>query len=173
MALFVDYRLVQKKRTGLLSTSLAWPAVAGCSRAETFSQLSTISFAQPCTCRNITHHITIPCAFPWFPFHCLPTNCSKLLCVDHVIILSCLRVFITLCTRKLSEVPTLIEGRERQRARGMEMKCFFDGWRQTMEQILRWLWDTNLGHRLNDGFYDHDWFLWLMILRLGKRAAGE
>ena len=42
------YRLVQKKRTVLLSTSLAWPAVAGCSRAETFSQLSSISFAQPC-----------------------------------------------------------------------------------------------------------------------------
>ena len=45
----VDYRLVQKKKTVLLSTSLAWPAVAGCSRAETFSQLSSLSFAQPCT----------------------------------------------------------------------------------------------------------------------------
>ena len=43
------YRAVQKKGTVLLSTSLAWPAVAGCSRAETFSQLSTISFAQPCS----------------------------------------------------------------------------------------------------------------------------
>ena len=43
------YRVVQKKRTVLLSTSLAWPAVAGCSRAETFSQLSSISFAQPCS----------------------------------------------------------------------------------------------------------------------------
>ena len=42
------YRLVQKKGTVLLSTSLAWPAVAGCSRAETLSQLSSISFAQPC-----------------------------------------------------------------------------------------------------------------------------
>ena len=42
------HRLVQKKGTVLLSTSLAWPAVAGCSRAETFSQLSSISFAQPC-----------------------------------------------------------------------------------------------------------------------------
>ena len=42
------YRLVQKKGTVLLSTSLAWPAVAGCSRAEAFSQLSSISFAQPC-----------------------------------------------------------------------------------------------------------------------------
>ena len=42
------YRLVQKKGTVLLSTSLAWPAVAGCSRAETFSQLSSFSFAQPC-----------------------------------------------------------------------------------------------------------------------------
>ena len=43
------YRLVQKKGTVFLSTSLAWPAVAGCSRVETFSQLSSISFAQPCT----------------------------------------------------------------------------------------------------------------------------
>ena len=43
------YRLVQKKGTVLLSTSLAWPVVAGCSCAETFSQLSSISFAQPCT----------------------------------------------------------------------------------------------------------------------------
>ena len=43
------YRLVQKKGTVLLSTSLAWPAVAGCSRAVTFSQLSAISFPQPCT----------------------------------------------------------------------------------------------------------------------------
>ena len=43
------YRLVQKKGTVLLSTSLAWPAVAGCNHAETFSQLSPISFAQPCT----------------------------------------------------------------------------------------------------------------------------
>ena len=34
------YRLVQKKRTVLLSTNLAWPALAGCSRAETVSQLS-------------------------------------------------------------------------------------------------------------------------------------
>ena len=42
------YRVVQKKVTVLLSTSLAWPAVAGCSRAETFSQLSSISFSQPC-----------------------------------------------------------------------------------------------------------------------------
>ena len=44
------YRVVQKKGTVLLSTSLAWPAVADCSRAETFSQLSAISFAQPCSC---------------------------------------------------------------------------------------------------------------------------
>ena len=42
------YRVVQKKGTVLLSTSLAWPAVAGCSRAETFTQLSSIYFAQPC-----------------------------------------------------------------------------------------------------------------------------
>ena len=45
----VTYRLVQKKGTVLLSTSLAWPAVAGCSWAETFSQLGSISFAQPCS----------------------------------------------------------------------------------------------------------------------------
>ena len=45
---FVTYRVVQKKGTVLLSTSLAWPAVAGCSWAETFSQLSSISFARPC-----------------------------------------------------------------------------------------------------------------------------
>ena len=46
---------MQKKGTVLLSNSLAWPAVAGCSWAETFSQLSSISFAQPCTelCKNI------------------------------------------------------------------------------------------------------------------------
>ena len=51
MTLFAQimYRVVQKKGTVLLSTSLAWPAVAGCSRAETFSLLSAISFAQPCT----------------------------------------------------------------------------------------------------------------------------
>ena len=47
------YRVVQKKGTVLLSTSLAWPAVAGCSWAETFSQLSSISFPQPCTWRAI------------------------------------------------------------------------------------------------------------------------
>ena len=38
-----------EKRAVLLRTSLAWPAVAGYSRAETFSQLSAISFARPCT----------------------------------------------------------------------------------------------------------------------------
>ena len=48
LSLATIYRLVQKKGTVLLSTSLAWPAMAGCSRAETFSQLSAISFAQPC-----------------------------------------------------------------------------------------------------------------------------
>ena len=37
-----------EKGSVLLSTSLAWLAVAGCSRAETSSQLSSISFAQPC-----------------------------------------------------------------------------------------------------------------------------
>ena len=41
------YRLVQKKGTVLLSFSLAWPAVDGCSQAETVSQLCAISFAQP------------------------------------------------------------------------------------------------------------------------------
>ena len=46
------YRVVHKKGTVLLSTSLAWPAVACCSRAETFSQLSPFSFAQPCTCQR-------------------------------------------------------------------------------------------------------------------------
>ena len=48
---FGDYStdLSRKKWIVLLSTSLAGPAVAGCSRAETFSQLSSISFAQPCT----------------------------------------------------------------------------------------------------------------------------
>ena len=42
------YIVVVKKGTVLLSTSLSWPAVAGCSRAETFYQLSSIPFAQPC-----------------------------------------------------------------------------------------------------------------------------
>ena len=40
---------MQKKGTVFLSTSLAWPAVADCSWADTFFQLSTISFAQPCS----------------------------------------------------------------------------------------------------------------------------
>ena len=44
-----EYTGLCKKRTVLLSSSLAWPAVAGCSRAETYSQLSSIYFAQPCT----------------------------------------------------------------------------------------------------------------------------
>ena len=43
------YRIVQKKGTVLLSTSLVWPALVGCSRVETFSQLRAIYFAQPCT----------------------------------------------------------------------------------------------------------------------------
>ena len=42
------YRLVQKKRNVLLSTSLAWPAVAGSRRAETFSQLSSNKFTPHC-----------------------------------------------------------------------------------------------------------------------------
>ena len=45
--------LCRKKGTVLLSTSLAWPAVAGCSRAETFSQHSPISFAQPCNLQSL------------------------------------------------------------------------------------------------------------------------
>ena len=45
----LNYRVVQKKGTVLLSTSLGWPAVACCSRAETFSQLSPFSFAQTCS----------------------------------------------------------------------------------------------------------------------------
>ena len=45
-----EYRVVQKKGTVLLSTSLAWPAVAGCNWAETFSQLDSISVTQPCRC---------------------------------------------------------------------------------------------------------------------------
>ena len=55
----VIYRVVQKKGTVLLSNSLAWPAVAGSSRAETFSQLSSISFAQPCTWRGEASRITV------------------------------------------------------------------------------------------------------------------
>ena len=43
------YRVVQKKGTVLLSTSLAWPAVAGCSRAETLSQLSSNKFTPLCS----------------------------------------------------------------------------------------------------------------------------
>ena len=51
--LYLLYRLVQKKGTVLLSTCLAGTAEAGCSRAETFSQLSSISFAQPSTVLNV------------------------------------------------------------------------------------------------------------------------
>ena len=43
------YSVVQKKVTVLLSTSLAWPAWAGCDWAELFSEPSTNFFAQPCT----------------------------------------------------------------------------------------------------------------------------
>ena len=39
--------LCRKKGTVLLSTSLVWPAVAGCSRADTFSQLSSIYLLNP------------------------------------------------------------------------------------------------------------------------------
>ena len=45
----VTTELCRKKELFLLSTSLAWPAVAGCSRAETFSQLSSITFSLPCS----------------------------------------------------------------------------------------------------------------------------
>ena len=52
---------MQKKGTVLLSTSLAWPAVAGFSRAETVSQLSAIYFAQPCTGgRAATAFVVLP-----------------------------------------------------------------------------------------------------------------
>ena len=65
---------MQKKRTVWLSTSLAWPAVAGCSWAETFSQLRSISFAQLCSlncfkldllrgtveCENVAHFLSKP-----------------------------------------------------------------------------------------------------------------
>ena len=64
------YRVVQKKGTVLLSTSLAWPAVAGCSRAETFSQLSSISFAQPCT---VTSAGSVP-ELKENPVSCLQTS---------------------------------------------------------------------------------------------------
>ena len=37
-----------EKRDCFAKHQPAWPAVAGCSRAETFSQLSSISVAQPC-----------------------------------------------------------------------------------------------------------------------------
>ena len=40
---------MQKKGTVLLSTSLALPAVAGCSRAENFSQLSSNKFSHLCS----------------------------------------------------------------------------------------------------------------------------
>ena len=49
LPIFRSVQTCAEKRTVLLSTSLAWPAVAGCSWAETFSPLSSISFAQPCT----------------------------------------------------------------------------------------------------------------------------
>ena len=42
------YRVVRKKVTVLLSTSLAWAASAGCSWAVLFSQPCTNFFAQPC-----------------------------------------------------------------------------------------------------------------------------
>ena len=42
------YSVVQIKVTVLVSTSLAWLAWAGCSRAELFSQPGTKFFAQPC-----------------------------------------------------------------------------------------------------------------------------
>ena len=60
------YRVVQKKGTVFLSTSQSWPAVAGCSKAETFSQLSSNSFSQPC----IVHkdHSSYGCPWEWASF---------------------------------------------------------------------------------------------------------
>ena len=46
--LVITYTVVHNEVTVLLSTSLAWPAWAGCSRAELFSQPGTNFFAQPC-----------------------------------------------------------------------------------------------------------------------------
>ena len=46
------YSLVHKKVTVLLSTNLAWPALAWCSWAELLSQPGTNSFAQPCRLGN-------------------------------------------------------------------------------------------------------------------------
>ena len=43
------YSVVQKKVTALLSTSLAWPAWAGCGWAELYSEPGTNLYAQPCT----------------------------------------------------------------------------------------------------------------------------
>ena len=54
-----DSKAVQacsKIGTVLLNTSLAWSAVAGCSRAETSSWHSAISFAQPCNVREKHPH---------------------------------------------------------------------------------------------------------------------
>ena len=51
-----------EKRTISLSTSLVLPAVAGCSRAETFSQLSSISFPQPYT-KQKTFDLSLPLLF--------------------------------------------------------------------------------------------------------------
>ena len=75
----LHYRLVQKKGTVLPSTCLAWPVVAGCSRAETFSPLSAISFAQPCSQKDPilslkVHHSLSRCSVRQFhgrAFRCL------------------------------------------------------------------------------------------------------
>ena len=77
--MLILYRLVQKKETVLLSTSLAWPAVAGCSRAETFSQLTSIYFAQPCTIfaktetHNAAEHLSRPFTEPFLTDSVFPT----------------------------------------------------------------------------------------------------
>ena len=56
--LYFTLQTCAEKGTVLLSTSLAWPAVAGCSRAETFSQLGAIYFAQPCRDNYFMEHST-------------------------------------------------------------------------------------------------------------------
>ena len=71
------YRVVQKKGTGLLNTSLAWPAVAGCSPAETFSQLCSISFAQPCMVYYLFGQYWLDKTMDHISdMHCIPTKAA-------------------------------------------------------------------------------------------------
>ena len=91
------YRVVQKKWTVLLSNSLAWTAVAGCSRAETFSQLSSISFPQPCIaafCLKVRvwliKHIHL-----YVNFLTLGRSLTSLLQTDHITTQQCARCFLT------------------------------------------------------------------------------